>query len=165
MKHQRTEYYCISSSIPLLIFSLPKWQRASQDPRIDRLRWWHSMLGCTTDGRMGEVRASQACRSFRRHSWRWANPVCWRRQEGRHRVIRPRSTFGATRLGQHRYDRHHWNQQQRSILVCFGSSDATKDGSYPVHQHPTLWKKCSCTRQSRRWILKSIREERKTTSQ
>ena len=122
----------------LLIFSLPKWQRASQDPRIDRLRWWHSMLGCTIDGTMGGVRASQACRSFLRHSWRWANPVCWRKQEGRHRVIRPHSTFGAIRLGRHQYDRNHWNQQQRSILVCFGSSDATKDGFYLDHPHPTL---------------------------
>jgi hypothetical protein len=37
--------------------------------------------------------------------------------------------------------------------VCFGSSGATKDGFYLDHPHPTLWKKCSCTQRSRRWIL------------
>ena len=82
----------------LLIFSSPKWQRASQDPRIDHLRWWHSMLGCTTDGKMGEVRASQACRSFRQHSWHLANPVCWQILGEQHHVIRLRSTFCAVRL-------------------------------------------------------------------
>ena len=112
------------------------WRTTNQDPRIDRRRWLHNKLGCTTGGKTDEVHVVRACRSFQQRSWRSGDPACWQKQEERRREAHPRLAFCATHPSQRRYDQNRWNRQQRSGPGYFDSSGAKEGGSYPGLRHP-----------------------------